>query len=124
MLELTAKYADAWNTAWFGPVDGIAESRANLEHACAKIGRDPASIEVTVGVSVDYPMPDAESGRELDPGQVLTGTPEEVAADLRAYEDGGVSHVICGALRHSTYEYGSFALDQLSEALKVFRSLH
>lgn len=122
MLELTARYADAWNTAWFGPVDGIAESRTNLEHACAKIGRDPASIDVTVGVGVDYPMPDDESGRELDPEKVLTGTPKEVAARLRAYEDAGVSHVICGALRHSTYAYGSFALDRLSEALEVYRS--
>lgn len=121
MLKLTAKYADAWNTAWFGPVEGIAESRANLERACAEASRDPASIEVTVGVAVDYLRPEDEPGRELDPGNVLTRTPEEVAAGLRGYEDAGVSHVICGALRHSTYEYGSYAMGQLSEALKVYR---
>jgi probable F420-dependent oxidoreductase len=122
MLKLTAQFADAWNTAWFGLVDGITDRRAELERACAEIGRDPKTIAVTVGVNVFYPMPGMTPTREVDPDRTLMGTPEEIAAGLRAYEDAGVSHVICGAPGQSTYEYGSYVITQLSEALKVYRS--
>jgi probable F420-dependent oxidoreductase len=118
MLRLTAQYADAWNTAWFGPVDDIAERRANMERACAEVGRDPRSIDLTVGVHVAYPQP----GIEFDPGKALTGTPEEVAASLRAYEEGGVAHVICGALADMTYEYTSHVMARVGEALSVYRA--
>ena len=122
MLRLTAKHADAWNTAWFGSVDGITDRRADLETACAEIGRDPKTIAVTVGVNIFYPMPGMTPGRQIDADRTLMGTPEEIAAGLRAYDEAGVSHVICGALEHSTYEYGSYVLRQLSEALKVYRA--
>lgn len=122
MLQLTARYADAWNTAWFGPVAGITDPRADLERACAEVGRDPATIDVTVGVHVYYPQEGETPSRPIDPNDTLTGTPEDVAAGLRAYEKAGVSHVICGALAHSTYEHGSFALTQLSDALRVYRA--
>jgi probable F420-dependent oxidoreductase len=122
MLKLTAKHADAWNAAWFGPVEGITEARKDLEIACVEVGRDPATIDVTVGVDVSYPMLGMKPSREIDPARTLMGTPEEVAAGLRAYENAGVSHVICAALADSTYDYACFVLGRLSEALKVYRS--
>jgi probable F420-dependent oxidoreductase len=92
MLDITAKYADQWNTAWFGTVDGVAARRAELEAACKAIGRDPATIEITVGVSIAYP----EAGAEIPPREkVLTGSASEIAADLKRYEEAGVSHLIC-----------------------------
>lgn len=122
MLRLTAKYADAWNTAWFGPVAGIAQPRAGLEAACAEMGRDPASIDITVGVNVAYPRPGIAEDEPIDPEKALTGTAEEVAAALRAYRDAGVAHVICGALAESTYEYASHVLTHLAEAVKVYHA--
>jgi alkanesulfonate monooxygenase SsuD/methylene tetrahydromethanopterin reductase-like flavin-dependent oxidoreductase (luciferase family) len=118
MLCLTAQYADAWNTAWFGSVEGIAERRANMEKACEEVGRDPKTLDVTIGVHVAYPIP----GIEFDPAKVLTGTPEEVAAGLRAYEEAGVSHIICGALADVTYDYASYVMAQVGEALQVYRA--
>ena len=122
MLRLTAKYADAWNTAWFGPVEDIADRRAELEAACTEMGRDPKSIDVTVGVHVYYPMPGMAESGQVDPEKTLTGTAEEVAAGLREYRDAGVSHVICGGLAESTYEYASHVLTQLAEAIKVYHT--
>lgn len=122
MLRLTAKYADAWNTAWFGPVADIAEHRAALEVACAEVGRDPKTIDVTVGVHVYSPMPGMTSDGEIDAANTLTGSAQDVAAGLRAYEEAGVSHVICGALAESTYEFASNTLTQLGEAVKVYHS--
>jgi len=56
MLRLAATHADAWNTAWFGaPDERLAARRADLETACEAVGRDPATIAVTVGIVVRYP---------------------------------------------------------------------
>ncbi|MBA2300444.1 MAG: LLM class flavin-dependent oxidoreductase, partial [Chloroflexi bacterium] len=56
MLELTARHADAWNLAWFGmPDERWARVRDELAAACATVGRDPTTLERTVGVIVRYP---------------------------------------------------------------------
>lgn len=122
MLRLTAQYASAWNIAWFGPVDGIAELRANLEQACADVGRDPHTLDVTVGVHIAHPESGVTESIPIDRSQALTGTPEEVATGLLAYRDAGVSHVICGALAHVTYDYTAHVLTHLADALKVYRA--
>ena len=54
MLRLTARFADSWQTAWFGrPDERYRERHAALVAACETEGRDPASLQVTVGVSVE-----------------------------------------------------------------------
>lgn len=117
MLRLTAQYADAWNTAWVGGVSAIAERRANLEAACTEVGRDPKTLDMTVGVHCGYPV----EGVEVDLEKVLTGTPEEVAAMFRAFEEAGVSHIICGALADVTYDYTTHVMTKIGEALRVYR---
>jgi alkanesulfonate monooxygenase SsuD/methylene tetrahydromethanopterin reductase-like flavin-dependent oxidoreductase (luciferase family) len=53
MLRLTACYADAWNTAWFGhPDDRLRQRLADLETALDAEGRDPAMLRRTVGMQV------------------------------------------------------------------------
>jgi alkanesulfonate monooxygenase SsuD/methylene tetrahydromethanopterin reductase-like flavin-dependent oxidoreductase (luciferase family) len=53
MLRLAARQADAWNTAWFGhPDDQLRERLRDLEAALAAVGRDPAELELTVGLIV------------------------------------------------------------------------
>jgi alkanesulfonate monooxygenase SsuD/methylene tetrahydromethanopterin reductase-like flavin-dependent oxidoreductase (luciferase family) len=92
MLELTARYADAWNLAWFGmPDERLARARGELAAACERVGRDPATLAITVGVTVRYPLGDAP-----DPSKrpALGGTPDEIAAGLRAHEAAGADHLI------------------------------
>ena len=93
MLRLTAQYADLWN-AWAANTgnspEGVREYRTALDAACAEIGRDPATLGRTVAVFADFP---GSYGR---PGQTvpsLTGTPEEMAEEMRAYAREGISHV-------------------------------
>ena len=90
MLRLTARHADAWNTAWFGVPDERWQSRlADLRAACDAEGRDPASLEVTVGLSLDGSLQTARPG-----------APNAIPADVAAIADafaawaaGGVGHV-------------------------------
>lgn len=116
MLQLTAQYADSWNTAWFGKPTQMLPRRANLERACAEVGRDPQTLEVTAGVQVAYPdlghVPDGTDNAE----KFLTGSAEEVAAGLREYEELGVGHVIVNLMPNNAAAQARFA-----EALKAYR---
>ena len=117
MLELTARHADAWNLAWFGlPDERLAGLRGELADACERVGRDPATLAITVGIVVRYPeAAGAPSEPPTTPG--LTGTPAEIAAGLRAHADAGADHLIT-VLEPSTPEtVGLFA-----EALALFRA--
>ena len=54
VLRLAARHADAWNAAWFGfPNERFGQRRADLLAACEAEGRDPATLEVTVGLTID-----------------------------------------------------------------------
>jgi alkanesulfonate monooxygenase SsuD/methylene tetrahydromethanopterin reductase-like flavin-dependent oxidoreductase (luciferase family) len=90
MHGLTAKWADAWNTAWYAlPDDRFRERTAALDEALAAAGRDPATLERTVGIVVHDP----DQGSEPDENE-LAGPVEEVAAALSEYEGLGFSHAI------------------------------
>lgn len=92
MLEITARYADAWNrTAWRAKAERIANEYPKLLAACKTVGRDPASIELTAGVEVHFLAP----GQARDPNDKgITGSAEEIAQELRAFADVGVQHLI------------------------------
>ena len=82
MLGLVARHADAWNTAWYGlPGPKFRERRDALFAACAEHGREPASVEVTVGMLI---------GGSSEVPAVATG----IAEALAAWRDEGVAHVI------------------------------
>jgi alkanesulfonate monooxygenase SsuD/methylene tetrahydromethanopterin reductase-like flavin-dependent oxidoreductase (luciferase family) len=54
MLRLTARHADAWNTAWFGEPDARFEGRlADFEGALREENRDRKAIQVTVGIELE-----------------------------------------------------------------------
>ena len=49
MLQLAARYADAWNNAWHPDPSTMNTSYAAFKQACALVGRDPATVELTLG---------------------------------------------------------------------------
>jgi len=94
MLELTARHADAWNLAWFGlPDDRLARVRHQLRETCERVGRDPASLSITVGVTVRYPNEGPEPA-EPPTSPALTGTVEAIAHGLAAHAVAGADHLI------------------------------
>ncbi len=115
MLKLTAQYADMWNTAWLGHVDPLAARRTELEQASKEVGRDPSTIGITVGVTVVYPKPE----KETPPiEKALSGTAEQIAAELRRYDESGVAHLICN-IDPATTE----SLDRFAEAMRLYREV-
>lgn len=71
MLRLTATWADAWNTAWFGRVDDTLRQRtSDLDGACDAVGRDRKAIRRTVGLRLHEPGEgkDDAKGTDADAG--------------------------------------------------------
>jgi probable F420-dependent oxidoreductase len=117
MLRLAARYADSWNAAWLGLPTLLHERRANLDAACAAVGRDPATLATTVGVTVR--APDAKAPEQpLSPDRALFGSTEQVAAGLKQYADLGVAHVIC-SLDPAT----PAAVDWLGDVVRLMRRM-
>ncbi len=117
MMRLAARDAQAWNTAWYaGPDHERFRMRvAGIREACEVAGRDPATMELTVGFAARPPgvaTPDDE-----EPGSVFSGSADELAARLADWEAAGIGHVIT-SLSPATPE----ALAWLAEGAARYRS--
>jgi alkanesulfonate monooxygenase SsuD/methylene tetrahydromethanopterin reductase-like flavin-dependent oxidoreductase (luciferase family) len=89
MMSLIAKYADRWNSVWYGlPTDDFRGERGNLEAACAAISRDAKEIEVSAGVIVAN-----EAG--TNDNEHLCGDVDQIAEGLKVWRDEGVTEVMC-----------------------------
>ncbi len=91
MMRLTAKWADRWNSVWYGlPTDEFRDERAALHEALAAAGRDPGTIEVSVGVAV-------KDSRTIDSndGGGIRGTVDDIAEAFAMWEEEGVDEVMC-----------------------------
>jgi probable F420-dependent oxidoreductase len=113
VLRLTARWADAWNTAWFAlPDERFAQRRADLRAACEAEDRDPATLEVTVGVTVDVVATTAPTeGQPALPGR----DPSAVARAFDRWRDEGVGHLQVSL---------SAVTDQAIDDLAAARRLH
>lgn len=90
MLRIIARHADAYNAIWPINAAQVAERWEEMVAACRDVGRDPATLALTVGTFVHLP----ENGRPADDDRAISGTYEEIAARVRAFADVGVRHLI------------------------------
>ncbi len=116
MHQLTARYADLWNTCYLGQVETLVKPRQELLEACREVGRDPATIGITVLLYVHYPelMP-APDDLDYPP---ITGTPAQIAEAFLAYEQAGVEHIMVHLL-----PYSPEAMGKLEQALEAYHDL-
>jgi alkanesulfonate monooxygenase SsuD/methylene tetrahydromethanopterin reductase-like flavin-dependent oxidoreductase (luciferase family) len=97
MLRLTARYADAWNADRQNDVAAVRALNARVDAACHDEGRNPGSLSRTIGIQVDLLN---ASRQPMQPRQwvmapwPLTGTPEELAAQIRRYSEARVEHMM------------------------------
>ena len=75
-LRRVAELGDGWHAAFAAP-DTMRKGLAELKEACAKIGRDPSQLTLSVRMGLSAKRP-----------------PNEVIDELRALQDAGVTHVI------------------------------
>jgi alkanesulfonate monooxygenase SsuD/methylene tetrahydromethanopterin reductase-like flavin-dependent oxidoreductase (luciferase family) len=98
MLELAIPHVKSWNV-WHADTGnspaGVAPLRARVAAACARVGRDPASVDATVCVLVRMPggVGRRQGGYTDATPNPLQGPPEKIAQELRAYAAAGVAEV-------------------------------
>lgn len=90
MLQLAARYADAWNTAWHVEPEVVKERYEEFKEACVVVGRDSANVELTVGTDVKL----LSSGEDANATKAISGSPEEIARRLQSFAGEGVTHLI------------------------------
>ena len=117
MLRLTAEIADAWNTCWLGRAGELPERVAPMHAACDEMGRDPGTLELTVGQIATFPglwqASDFADGAE----RFEFATPAALAAEWRAYEQQGVGHLIVWPT-----PFDAQCVDSVTAALRAYRA--
>jgi alkanesulfonate monooxygenase SsuD/methylene tetrahydromethanopterin reductase-like flavin-dependent oxidoreductase (luciferase family) len=83
VIDVAARVADQWNCAWDVPVDVFRSLCRDLDIACEKAGRDPASISRSIGVTV---LPGARAERLRAVEAVRARAPYLASLDLDALE--------------------------------------
>jgi len=115
MLQLTAQYADAWNTGYVADLAIFQLRQHAMEQVCRAVGRDMTTLAVTVHLPVAYP--------DLAPPppfmqQYVSGSAEEIALVWRSFARQGVSHLMI-----ECSPYTPAALARLAEALERYRQM-
>lgn len=99
MLRIALPRVDAWNT-WYASYgndpDRLVALMGEVDEACREVGKDPGQIGRTAAVYVQLPggrgrRPGDPTAREEAPP--ITGSREEIAAGLSAFERTGVDHI-------------------------------
>jgi probable F420-dependent oxidoreductase len=98
MLRLTARWADAWNTAWYSePGDKLRAEVEEFERALDETGRSSGDVQRTLGIVV---------GEE---------SAEVIARRLDAWAELGFGHVIAG------FEPLPGFVERLGSGVRLFR---
>lgn len=91
MMSLVAKWADRWNSVWYGlPTEEFRDERANLQAALEDAGRDTSTVEVSVGISVQDPRTLDRNGPEAAVGRV-----DDLVDAFERWREEGVDEVMC-----------------------------
>jgi F420-dependent oxidoreductase-like protein len=100
--RLASRFADEYNTV-FPSVDEARERRANIVAACEAAGRDPIPFSMMIGCVIGADEGEVrDRARQLGDAAegALSGTVEQIAERLAAYEEVGVERVMLQHLLH------------------------
>jgi probable F420-dependent oxidoreductase len=95
VLAAALPHVDVWNTwfDWYGnTAEGFASRIGDIDVACERVGRDPATVERSACVLVQL---DGSGERRVEEGVTpLRGSDAEVGAGLRAIAEAGADELI------------------------------
>jgi len=125
MLDITLPHVDAWNMWWsqYGnTVAGFAAEKRRVDSLIVAAGRSVSDVDATAAVHLRL---EGGTGRQMgeytDPADVpaITGSPAEIADQLREFEAAGAAHVqlVVDPITRSTIEW-------LGDMLVEFRTTH
>jgi alkanesulfonate monooxygenase SsuD/methylene tetrahydromethanopterin reductase-like flavin-dependent oxidoreductase (luciferase family) len=104
MLRLTARFADMWNAHYLGDPSRLAEQRQRLDAACDDVGRDPATIETTVGEWITFDDLAPSPGPNVN---AVDGSVDAVVEMIGRYAELGVGHLMLQCIMVSTRHWSA-----------------
>ena len=117
MLRLTAEVADAWNTCWLGRAAELPKRVEELRAACSDVGRDPTTLDVTVGQIVTTPGSNQNRDESDSAARFEFTSAEDLAGEWQQFEVQGVAHLIVWP-----QPYESECLELVTSALRNYRA--
>ncbi|MGD9753498.1 MAG: LLM class F420-dependent oxidoreductase [Acidimicrobiia bacterium] len=124
--RLVARFAAEYNRA-FSPLDAFSRSVANVRAACETEGRDPATLRCSAALVLCCGRDEAEIARRAaaigrEVGELrqngAAGTPDEVAAKIRAYRDAGAERMYLQVLDLDDLEHIELIADAVMGQLQ------
>ena len=119
MIRVAAQRADIWNGFFYAGYSGLEDHLpkvlANLDAACEKAGRDPASLERTVSIAAGFDDQPARLGSFVVEG-ALRGDDTQIAEALLQLSTHGISEV-----QVLTYPADLRGLERLTKVLSIMR---
>lgn len=113
MLAITLPYVDSWNN-WLcstaSSADEVPARRALVDEACRAVGRNPAEVGRSVSIMVNLTdARDIPKSMAPSTAQPLSGSPEEIAAGMRAFAEQGIDHLQVYLIPNTVRGIESFA---------------
>jgi probable F420-dependent oxidoreductase len=131
LMRVVARAADGWNTVWRFSLEEYEARLARLRRACDAVGRDPASVRLSVGQYCLVGRTHAEveraweRSRRLTPANLfddvplarfaegaLVGTYDECAERIHSLEALGVESIV---LNFAPLPFATYPAEQLRE---------
>jgi F420-dependent oxidoreductase-like protein len=122
---LAARWCDEYNVVYVTPEDA-ARKRQAIHAACHDAGRDPSTIGFSMMNAIFLGRDRDEVRRRADavgdPGEMgaawIKGTPDEVVARLREYEQAGIERVFVQHLAHKDLDMVELFATEVMPALQ------
>ena len=92
LLDVVARHADGWNTAWTLTPAAYRERAAALDRACERAGRDPAGVSRSVGLLALVGEDEADLRRRFE--RLAAGAPPGVPAGGTTLEEWRRGHLV------------------------------
>ena len=86
-MRRALELGNGWQPGWSRP-DQLRQELEDFERVAERVGRDPKSVEL----SLIRPLQIVDEAKQ--PHRPLIGTPEQIAEDIREYQQLGVSHLV------------------------------
>jgi alkanesulfonate monooxygenase SsuD/methylene tetrahydromethanopterin reductase-like flavin-dependent oxidoreductase (luciferase family) len=122
MLRTALPEADVWNS-WFDAfgnrASGLSELMELVDEACLDVGRRPDEIERTVAVYVKLSGGSLREFGGPDHAAVspISGSREQIAEELRAFDAAGISHI-----QVILDPIATWAVEELAEIARLIRA--
>ncbi len=121
IMRAVARYADGWN-GWLAFTDNRPAALVShldaLAEACQLAGRDPRTIQRSVGISVRLGSAPLRYGPDDYAPIAISGTDEEIAAHIAEFADYGIDEVVL-----YTFPLGGSETTRLARIVEAVRRL-